>query len=935
MPYKQPQAQFVPISPNFDLHALVESTENLDYVPRISKEILKHQSLQSFEALIFAVVIQEGKPLVIEDWGSSLPPSLFSRKWLEENLGPKPENVRDISNECNIPMTIGHYLRSMVQLTRQCNTYNFRDPRCQRLYLKDIDCPDAWANHLEKIIPECIYYLNENIESKAHENNKLCNDTENKRVHSQETVAPAGDLMSSLPSEMRALNLMCYIGHEGTYTAAHREMCATIGHNIMIEASKEIGGEKEGSSLWFMTESKEHEIVLEYFSSILGHDVDVEKHFAQVNAWKKAPFKVWVVEQKVGDLILIPPLAPHQVWNRGTRTMKVAWNRTTVDTLELALHKALPYSRMVCRDEQYKCKAIIYYSLKKYYKVIQCYSNDDKKYQHGRSKQLLDDFIRLFCLYQEIILSETFSPGLPEEKDIEMLPFDSGVTCSYCRCNIFNRFLTCKSCNLQVSGEDDDTYDICMECFVMGRSCSCISNLSWVQQWDWIKLENCYEVWRSTIARFYSHDNTNKLPEPLQHARKNYGKKSVAEICQEQLRIRPHKNSIKTANSKPCFSKSKPEIKEEREWHSSCRNRLKSKPAKKKRRKFNPALTKKNRCHVCWRYEWDWKMAFCSTCKQAYCYDILWREFDMMPRTVMEDNEWHCPKCLKICSCRYCRKISSQMPYQPKWIILGHDTKKIADYRSVESLVDFSKPKLFDSDHNFITQESSRIEKLKKQLEAKKAKLNDVRESKDYGKEEIDLLKKKGEIDLTAKSMYYIDPCLLDLTVSKSITNQPSPVTSTDDFDKSSMANEKDPLCLNNSPSCVSNSLIEGLFAGDIENYHTYDPASPCSMSKILDPNTLDIGSQQSYPDPSFISENCMVSNDTNQLENCVDSIMYGSESQSEGSHFEEPAAKTPMEAALSDMVEPLSTVSLKISMKQKQKDFIHNDHTRNYYSVL
>ena len=241
----------------------------------------------------------------------------------------------------------------MGQLTSQYTKDNFRDPRRQRLYLKDIDCPDGWANHLKSVIPECVYYLNDCIESRTGRDGAILEPNEYGQMRYGTGVAPAGDLMSSLPPEMRALNMMCYIGHEGTFTPTHREMCATLGHSIMVETSQNGKGEKEGSSIWFMTETKEREVVSEYFLSTLGHDVEVEKHFAQVNAWKNAPFNVWVVEQRKGDLILIPPLAPHQVWNRGTRTMKAAWNRTTVDTLELALHEALPRSRMVC-----KCKAI-------------------------------------------------------------------------------------------------------------------------------------------------------------------------------------------------------------------------------------------------------------------------------------------------------------------------------------------------------------------------------------------------------------------------------------------------------------------------------------------------------------------------------------------------------------------------------------------------
>jgi hypothetical protein len=87
-----PQAQFVPIPPDLDLSAVVENTDNFDYVTRLSTEKLQEHSIQSFEALVFAVVIQSGKPLVIEDWPEkSLPSWLFSSQWLEENLGTKGE----------------------------------------------------------------------------------------------------------------------------------------------------------------------------------------------------------------------------------------------------------------------------------------------------------------------------------------------------------------------------------------------------------------------------------------------------------------------------------------------------------------------------------------------------------------------------------------------------------------------------------------------------------------------------------------------------------------------------------------------------------------------------------------------------------------------------------------------------------------------------
>jgi hypothetical protein len=449
------------------------------------------------------------------------------------------EKVWDITNAVNIPMSMGHYLRSMCQLTNQFSSSNYRDPKRQRLYLKDIDSPEEWSQHLRSVIPESVYYLNDCIESRTGGDGAVREPNEYGQMVYGKGVAPAGDLMSSLPSEMRAQNMMCYIGHEGTYTPAHREMCASLGQNIMVDTSEDTKGERTGSSVWFMTETKERQVVSEYFLSMLGHDIEVEKHFAQLNAWKKAPFNVYIAEQKVGDLILIPPLAPHQVWNRGTRTMKAAWNRTTVDTLELAIHEALPRARMVCRDEQYKTKAIIYYTLMKYYELLHRDTIEPKMWKYGRIKQMLDDFKRLFSLFSEVLVSESFSPRLPEEINVEYLEYDSNVTCSYCRCNIFNRFLTCKSCIEYGPKGEEDTYDICMDCYAMGRSCACISNLTWVEQWNWSDLLSNYERWRNIVVQSDGFFDVQRSPQPIEIARKRYGKKPIAEVCQEQLKIRP------------------------------------------------------------------------------------------------------------------------------------------------------------------------------------------------------------------------------------------------------------------------------------------------------------------------------------------------------------------------------------------------------------
>ncbi|KAF2004926.1 hypothetical protein P154DRAFT_518980 [Amniculicola lignicola CBS 123094] len=718
MPAARPRASFDPIPTDFDVRTFVETSDNFQYADRISYEMIAENGMAKFEKLVLLHVIIGGKPLVIDGFEEILDPWTFTPSWLRDNHGEKVENACNLTTKENIPLTIKHYLKHMGKLTEQFfdGPQRYRDKTRQRIYLKDIDSPPVWHDKLREHIPSFLFYLNDSTGETGGPGA-----LDEAGFRKGRGIARAGDLMSSLPPEMRAENLMCYIGHEGTYTPAHREMCASLGQNIMVNASGTISEdgkpEHPGSSLWFMTETKDRQVVSEYWLSVLGHDIEVENHFAQLIAWKKAPFKTYVVEQRPGDFILIPPLAPHQVWNRGTRTMKIAWNRTTAETLEMAINEALPNSRIVCRDEQYKNKAIIYYTLLKYSGLIKSARSQVElggdhalAIQHStKIRQMQRDFKRLFELYKGILLSEMFSPDSREHP--EFVAFDSNVTCSYCRSNIFNRFLTCKACKHAFSKELEEPYDVCMDCYCMGRSCACQSGYTWVEQWKWKDLSHKYEEWRAQIIDI-DGQMTEKTPLPLLEERRYLGKKTLAEVCQEQLKIRPFVDSNAPQQVEEGSS--------DDEIHVNEDGTLK-KMVKKKSKQWH---SKHRACHFCKRSHQKWKMAICYNCDLAYCYGTIFRAHDTMPLAVMENPTWKCPHCRRVCNAGNCRRDHRQDPYEPKGTLLGHDTKKVADPRSVECLVDFSVSNL-----NFVREDENTGQidgpLQRRRAEAERAKMDD------------------------------------------------------------------------------------------------------------------------------------------------------------------------------------------------------------------
>lgn len=641
------------------------------------------------------------------------------------------ESATNLTSKEVIRLTTKHYLKNMSKLTEQFferdRPNNYKEGGRQRVYLKDIDCPEVWRKKLQEHLPPNLFYLNENT-GEAGGPGSVDGPSPLGGKKKGKGIAIAGDLMSSLAPPMRAENLMCYIGHEGTYTPAHREMCATLGHNIMVEASDVMGEdgqpERRGSSIWFMTETKDRHMVAEYWVSILGHDIEVEKHFAQINAWKQAPFTTYIVEQRPGDLILIPPLAPHQVWNRGTRTTKVAWNRTTVDTLEMAFNEALPNARMVCRDEQYKNKAIVFFTLKKYAALL-AKARDQQQTAASpqeaniisfgpKIKQLQKDFKRLFRLYKDVLLSEMFSLENPHERKVEYHEFESNITCAYCRGNIFNRFLTCATCDDILGTEEPEPYDICMDCYAMGRSCGCISKLKWAEQFKWKELVQQYEVWRRLYIELKG-SATENLPLPLQEERAWLNHKTLAQICQEQLKRRPWTDVHKKTNQE---NEDPSDDNEEIDVNDD------GTVKKTKKRHSEAWLKNHHACHVCAKRHPKWKMAECK-CGRWFCYGTLFRAFDLMPQTVMEDPDYQCPHCRGICNRGSCRKDSRQTPYEPKGALLGHDTKKVADVRSVESLVDFSVGN-FNWLQESVETPADNARLKKRQIEAARAKMDDA-----------------------------------------------------------------------------------------------------------------------------------------------------------------------------------------------------------------
>lgn len=454
---------------DWSLGGLLERSERFFPVRRVSAAL----SAQELAAEL-ARFEKDGVPLIIEGYHErpGWPKHLLNVDWLLGQDLPevRTRNVRD--------WTDGKMcMKDFISTSRSTSPYASPN-EITRLYGKDVDCPKEWQDWLESsdVLPSVLL--------EQHEDN----------------------LMQCLPQDEKVETLMCYFGIGDTFTPAHKDLCASTGHNLMCYT------ENSGSSFWFMTSGSAAHDVSQYFQG-LGQELDLETHVVTIEELAKAEsFDVYIAEQKLGDLVLVPPRSCHQVVNHGGITIKTSWSRMTLDGLTTALYHELPIYRRVCRPETYRVKSAVYHAMMRYSQELWSSMKPSGNRQSGpststtpimsesrfptssarctslssraatpvghaaRCKEKQSHALRkLVGLFDEIIIEE-FHPEHAQLEHPLSNPQNWQGVCDFCGCDIFQSFFECRNC---VSAKSDgpvipgDGLIICPACYVEGRICKC------------------------------------------------------------------------------------------------------------------------------------------------------------------------------------------------------------------------------------------------------------------------------------------------------------------------------------------------------------------------------------------------------------------------------------------------------------------------------
>ena len=390
---------------------------NLKTIPVVSCLEATEEELQE---LIVDLVENSGEPLIISDlhktaaWSADLfTPQSYAQ--LKPSKEPDGETVwiHNLTDWMDRPLPLPDFLAHCEKETK------YAPEQKEKLYGKDLPCPPEWTAALAKLVHPRLEYHGEQ------------------------------DLSASLTEKARSVTMMCYFGPGHTCTPLHRDLCSSLGQDLMVWS------DPGASSIWMITHPADAEAVDEYIAS-KGGDPLTEGFAPHPNELLDAPFPIFCHKQSVGDLVLIPSRASRMVLNTGGRTMKAAWDRLTAETLASALSTDLPVYQRLCRKECYHVKPVIEETLIKF--TLQIESNIEKGLE--TTSQKIRDLRGLLQLYDAILTDEY----LPDWRNIKLEgDKNSYVECDFCGADVLHGFFECPA-----------EHTLCSHCYSQGRLCSCV-----------------------------------------------------------------------------------------------------------------------------------------------------------------------------------------------------------------------------------------------------------------------------------------------------------------------------------------------------------------------------------------------------------------------------------------------------------------------------
>jgi JmjC domain, hydroxylase/Zinc finger, ZZ type len=170
-------------------------------------------------------------------------------------------------------------------------------------------------------------------------------------------------------------------------------------------------------------------------------------------------FPIYICEQRVGDLVVFPPATAHQVWNRGRLSTKLVWNILHPLSVDVGLRYVQPSYNRLCHSDIARTGLAIACAM-----LSLCSDNSNSV--------LPPDLPRLAEIFRHMVMDEIINGDSATPIECVRLPSTAIAECNFCGTSIWNRHLRCTECS---------DFDLCLTCYLSGRSCEHVSSFSWAE----------------------------------------------------------------------------------------------------------------------------------------------------------------------------------------------------------------------------------------------------------------------------------------------------------------------------------------------------------------------------------------------------------------------------------------------------------------------
>ncbi|KAF0973925.1 hypothetical protein FDP41_007312 [Naegleria fowleri] len=380
---------------------------------------------------------------------------------------------------------------------------------------------------------------------------------------------------------------MIYVGNSETFTPAHKDVCGALGHNLMVYSDN-----GRTHAIWCIMKYEDLEQIRIFFQQN-GAFLDDDNCFLPLHILSKAPFTVYLFEQKLGDLVLLPPSAPHQVLNMGGKA-----------------------SRKFGKNQVYRIKAVTYYSMLKYSEKSQSFTKlEDIGSTENERKRFSDDMLILLRIFDDILFEESIeSDVFDDELHVTKLPetekYMHSRYCDHCKCDIFNRCFHVAKTKLH------QAYDLCINCVAKGRGSFFGDEMNLME-----------------------HISFSELRENFEQAKKSY--LNVQQLMKnENITTMDDLEKTIWITRDPCKTTSITTIAWSNMYYS------------KHHKEFPEYLP----CHQCDDSKPKYCTKTCTKCNTSYCNQCLWDRYTLTLCECNRLKNWTCPHCNDVCNCVKCLK---------------------------------------------------------------------------------------------------------------------------------------------------------------------------------------------------------------------------------------------------------------------------------------